>query len=169
MRVLFIIAPQKFRDEEYFHPKEELEKAKVKVVTASKAHDIATGLLGAKVSPDIVLSSVKLVDYQAIAFIGGGGSMVYFNDPVALDLAKKFYNDGKVVGAICIAPAILANAGLLKGRKATASSSVAENLKAAGANYTGEPVTVDGRLITASGPSAAREFGKAIAKAIGAA
>jgi len=72
-----------------------------------------------------------------------------------------------VVGAICIAPGILARAGILKGRKATVFPSEIEALKRNGAFYTALPVVIDGRIVTASGPEAAEEFGKALVKTLG--
>ncbi len=166
MKALLIIAPQNFRDEEYFQPKEELEKAGIEVVTASKSTAEATGMKGGTVTPDMSLKDVDVGDYDAVLFIGGGGSSIYFNNPAAHDIAKKAVSAGKVVGALCIAPSILANAGLLKGRKATAFSSEQSNMRAKGCDFTGDGVTVDGKLITADGPASARDFGKAIARAL---
>ncbi|MBC7348303.1 MAG: DJ-1/PfpI family protein, partial [Clostridia bacterium] len=70
---------------------------------------------------------------------------------------------GKVLGAICLAPVTLANAGVLAGRKATVFSPEAKRLEAAGAKYTGAGVEIDGRIVTASGPENAKDFGEAIA------
>lgn len=166
-KIVLVIAPQNFRDEELFHTKEELEKAGHETVIASKAMGEATGRMGGKATPEIELSAVKESDFDAIVFVGGGGSNVYFNDPTALGLARKFAGAGKIVSAICIAPSILANAGLLKEKKATAYESEQENLKAKGAEFTGSPVEADGKIVTANGPEAAREFGKKIAGLLG--
>jgi protease I len=77
-------------------------------------------------------------------------------------LARDFYDSGKIVAAICLAPAILAKAGLLSGVKATCTPDEEENLVAGGAEYTGAPVEVDGKIVTGSGPDAARRFGEKI-------
>jgi len=61
---------------------------------------------------------------------------------------------------------ILTNAGILKGKKATAHPSEADKLRAGGVEYTGKSVEKDGNIITASGPTAAREFGAELAKAL---
>ncbi len=165
-KVLFIIAPQNFRDEELFEPKKILEETGKQIVIASKNAKEAKGTLGESIMVDKDLSEISLDEYDAIIFVGGTGSSLYFDDPVALDLAKEAYEKDKIIGAICIAPSILANAGILQGKKATAFSSEAENLKAKGAKYTGEPVTIDGKIITASGPQAAQQFGKEIAQVL---
>jgi protease I len=115
----------------------------------------------------IPLNKVDVGAYDAVVFIGGGGSAVYFNDPLALKIAKEAYAAGKVVAALCIAPTILANAGILQGKRVTCFRDEDASLRAAGAQYTGEGVTVDGNIITADGPKTAKDFGKAIAKALG--
>ena len=161
-KVLMIIAPSGFRDEEYQRPRAVFENADLSVTVASKGVKTAKGMLGMTVEVDKDLSEVAVGDFGAIVFVGGSGSSVYFNDQAALNLAKEAFQQGKVIGAICIAPSILANAGVLKGKKATCFSSEAGNLQAKGAIYTGEAVTVDGNLVTADGPGAAEEFGEKI-------
>jgi protease I len=165
--VLMVIAPSKFRDEECLVPKEILERAGAKVTIASKGVHESTGMLGATVSVDKDLAHVNVDEYNAIVFVGGSGSAVYFNDPTALKIAKDAYEKRKVVAAICIAPTILANAGILAGKRATASFSESSTLRAKGVYYTNENVTIDGTIITGKGPAAAQAFGEALAKALG--
>lgn len=166
MKILMVVAPKDFRDEEFFEPKQIFQKAGLQIAVASKGVKEAQGLLGGSIPVDIDITQVNLNDYDAVIFIGGPGSSIYFNDSIALELAKSAYQSQKIIGAICIAPSILANAGFLQGKKVTCFSSEAENLKAKGAQYTSEPVTVDGKIITASGPQAARQFGEAIVKVL---
>jgi protease I len=71
---------------------------------------------------------------------------------------------GKVLAAICIAPVTLANAGVLKGKKATVFPSLQSQLTAQGARVVNQDVVQDGKLLTASGPKAAREFAAALVK-----
>ena len=167
MMVLLIVAQNGFRDEEYFKPKAILEDAGYQVKTGSVKVGTARGKLGGTAKVEVALSEVKVDDYAAVVFIGGPGSADYFTDKTALKLATDAYQKGKVVGAICIAPGILARAGILKGRKATVFSSEAETLKREGADYSALPVVVDGRIVTADGPEAAEGFGKALVKTLG--
>ena len=99
---------------------------------------------------------------DVLAFVGGAGSSQYFKDQTAHDTAWHFYNQGKIVAAICSAPVILAEAGLLKGKKATVFPGDKEHLTANGVIYTGSQVEVDGRLITGNGPEAAEPFAKGL-------
>ena len=165
-KVLMVVAPQDFRDEEFFEPREILAAAGAEVVVSSQRTPEATGLSGGKTKIDKDLAEVRASDYDAVVFIGGGGATVYFDDPLALNLAKAAFTADKVVAGICIAPTILAKADFLRGRRVTAFSSERGVLEAAGAIYTGEAVTVDGKIITANGPAAATEFGRKIAAAL---
>jgi len=165
-KVLMIVAPSGFRDEELFEPKAVLEKAGAKVVIASKNVSVAKGMLGAEASVDVMLSDVNINDYSAVILVGGRGATTYFDDIIVLKLVREASSLGKIIGAICIAPTILANAGVLKNKKATAFPSEKEKLEGEGVIYTGEDVTVDGNIVTAKGPSVAKKFGETIAKLI---
>jgi protease I len=162
--ILMIIASSNFRDEELNIPKEIFRENGYKVTVASSRISIATGMLGAKVTPDLLLQDVRVADYLAVVFVGGGGAKEYYANSTALSIAKEAYNKGILVGAICIAPNILANAGILKNKKATCFDS--DNLKAKGALFTGKSVERDGKIITAKGPQAAKEFGTAVVNAL---
>lgn len=161
-KILLIIAPENYRDEELEHPKEVFIQKGYDVEIASKGVESATGMLGGTTPVDLDISKVNTGDYEAVIFVGGSGSNVYFNDETAHNLAREMLSSDKVVGAICIAPSTLANAGLLDKKKATAFPSEEANLKQQGANYTGELVTVDGKIVTANGPKAAKDFGQKI-------
>ncbi len=162
-KALLIVAQGKYKDKEYNNTKTSLEDYEVEVRTASKTKNTAKGVDGGQVDPDFALADVKLDEFDAIVFIGGEGSAKYFADKEALDLAKKAHSAGKVVAAICIAPVILANAGLLKNQRATVFASEKDKLEKKGAKYSGEAVETQGNIITANGPDASEEFGEKIA------
>jgi len=166
-KVLMVIASTNFRDEEYAEPRKVLEDAGARVTVACSSLDMAQGKLGLEVKPDILISNAKESDYDGIVFVGGGGSKEYFDSPVAHKLARSFCSKGKLTSAICIAPAVLANAGLLKQKRATSFPSSADTLKAKGAVFTGSGVESDGKLVTGSGPEAARKFGEKLVEVLG--
>lgn len=165
-QAVFITAPEIFRDEEYYKPKKILEDAGIQVVTASTKVGEITGKLGFKAESSMLLEDVKVSDFDAIVYIGGAGASVFFADPNALKLANEFYQDKKIVAAICIAPTILANAGILNEKKATVFPDGKDALIKGGAQYTANSLEIDGNIITANGPEAADVFGKAIAETL---
>ena len=165
--VAMIIAFRDFRDEEYFIPKQILESAGARITTVSSSLGKAVGKLGGDTDVNILLEDLNVLDYDAILFIGGPGAYNYFDNETAHKIAKTTVENDKILGAICIAPAILAKAGVLKGKKATVWSSLMDKsavkiLEEGGAIFQSEPVVVDGKIITASGPLAAKEFANAI-------
>lgn len=164
--VLMVIAQEQFRDEELSVPKEAFETAGARVTVAAPAKAPAKGMLGATVMPDLELAAVSVEEYDAVVFVGGVGAQSLFDDPTAHALAKGAAEGGKVVAAICLAPSILARAGLLDGRRATVWMSEKQTLSAHGAEYTGEAVTVDGSIVTANGPEAAGRFAHAVINAL---
>ncbi len=167
-KVVMIIAEKDFRDEELLEPKKILQDEGAGVTVASTTLRPATGMFGAKAKPDILASEVKVDDYDAVILVGGAGASQYWNDSTAHTIAREAVQKDKILCAICIAPVTLANAGVLSGKKATVWASERGKLEAKGASYTGEPVEVAGKIITGSGPQAAQEFGRAIARALGA-
>jgi protease I len=121
---------------------------------------------GTKTACDKGLSGVNASEYDAVVFIGGPGAESLFNDPEAHKLARDTVSSGRILAAICIAPVILANAGVLKGRKATVFPGEEGFLVSGGALYTAKAVEKDGNIITADGPSSALEFARALAEAL---
>jgi protease I len=165
-RAVMVIPHNSFRDEELSIPEKILEDEGIDVEIASSSRDEAKGMQLTRVKPDMTLDDINMHDYDAIIFVGGQGATEYWDNPLALRLARDAAAFNKIVGAICIAPVTLANAGILKGVRATVSPSEAGRLQAAGAVYTGAPVEKDGNIITASGPEASNDFGTALLRAI---
>jgi protease I len=165
-RVLMVVAPQGFRDAEYLEPRRVLETAGVTVDVASTELGQAVGVEGTKVNIDYTIEDITPSVYKAVIFVGGPGMAKLVNDKNLIRLALSFYQAGTIVAAICIAPVVLANAGLLRGKKATSFMSASINLQNKGANYTGKEVEADDRVVTGNGPRAATEFGKKVLELI---
>jgi protease I len=161
-RVLMVVAPERFRDEELFVTQEELKRRGHTTTVASTRRGKCQGSRGGTVMATVTLSGVHVRAYEAIVFVGGGGSKVLFNDADALRLAREADEQGRITAAICLAPVILANAGVLKGKKATVAGTQAKLIEAKGAVYTGPGVTVDGSVVTGNAPKASRLFGQTI-------
>ncbi len=165
-KVLMVIAPKDFRDKEFIDPKKVFDEKNIKVDVASIQKGKSVGADGMVVNIDLNISEVDINNYDAVVFIGGPGMVKIIQDEALQILAQKFYKADKIVAAICVSPAILAYAGILENKKATSWGGVKDILEKAGAIYTGELVSIDGKIITANGPSAAYKFGLKVAESL---
>ncbi len=165
-KAVLIVASKNFRDEELFDTKRVLDEAGVKSIIASSKTGAVTGMLGGSAEATIGVEEIIVDNYDAIIFIGGSGAKEYFNNKTALQIARQAFEKKKILAAICIAPSVLANAGVLGGKKVTSFASEAGNLRRSKAIFTGSDVERDGLIITGSGPAAATRFGQTIVKVL---
>ena len=162
---MYVIAPERFRDEELLEPKRALEERGIAVTVASTRPGVAVGMLGARVSVDCTVQGARAASYDALAIAGGAGSPTHLWDSEPLRaLARSLHATGRPVGAICLSPPVLARAGLLMGRRATTfpTDRAIVELKRGGATYVEQAVVLDDTVLTASGPEAAAAFGAAL-------
>jgi protease I len=169
IRVLYVIAPQHFRDEEFLEPRKALEDEGANITVASLGTEVAKGMLGLEVRPDISLDQARSQDYQVIVVAGGSGTQHYLwgNDELHAIL-HDFSREGKVIAAICLAPAILAEANLLEGVSATVypSEEAKKKMIAGHAHYLDQPIVKAGLIVTGRDPQAANAFGKAVVETL---
>ena len=91
-KALLLIAQQNFRDEEYFVPRQVVEKAGLTVKTASPDGGVCVGMLGGKVQADVRIADANPGDYVAVVIVGGGGSRKYLWDSQKLQsLTRSTY------------------------------------------------------------------------------
>lgn len=162
-RVLFVIAHQGYQSIEYTVPKKILEEAGYTVITASNKSGIATASDKTETMVDITLSNVIPNEYDGIFFIGGPGAIDDLDNTTSYTIIQETWKEHKIIGAICIATRLLANAGILEGKQATGwdgDNELSTIYKDHLVNYIREDVVVDFPIITATGPSAAQQFGQ---------
>jgi len=163
-RAALIIPSANFRDDELFTTKRMLDAAQIETVIASTKLGMLRGALGGMAEARVLVDQLNVDNYDAIIFISGPPE--YVGNPVAINLVREAVRKGKVVAAIGVAPTILASADVLTGIRATAFLSERDRLVQAGAMYTGLPVERERLIITATGATAARPFGRMIAEAL---
>jgi protease I len=169
VKILMVIAQDRFQDDEYAISRQLYESLGAKVTVASKTKGTCTGLAKTKVESDLALKDVNVDDYDGVVFIGGPGAETLFKDEEAFAIARATKDQEKVLGAICLAPVILANAGVLQGVEATVwqSSTYHESVKMleqGGAIFAKDKsVKVSGNIITANGPQVAQSFAEKVA------
>ncbi len=163
---LIILARKGYQDLEFAGTKKGLAEAGFAIVIAAQETGTCFGKFGGTQEASVALQDIDISQYNRIAFIGGPGAGALAEDPVALKIANEAYRANMPLGAICIAPIILAKARVLNGKRATVWDAGGEQialLEQYGATYTGERVTVDGNIVTGNGPEAAEEFGRTFA------
>ncbi len=163
-QILMIVAPAGFQDDEFEIPYRYFASNGSTVTVASKNVAKATGVKGTVLDVDIELSEVNSADYDAVVFVGGPGVESYklYEDPDCLRIAREANEQNRIVAAICLAPNILANAGILEGKSATVWATTSAYITDMGAHYTGAAVERDGNIITANGPGASQRFAEMI-------
>jgi protease I len=100
------------------------------------------------IQPDLLVDDVNVADYDAIIY--ECGTPTGSDDPPALRIAREAAEQGKVLGAICMMAAVLACAGVLKGKKATVNPTEGPIREENGAIYTKADAEHDGKIVTAS-------------------
>jgi protease I len=166
-KAAFIVAAEDFDDKELFETLRVLGASSVQSVIASTRTGVIKGALGGVAEAAIQVSQLRLDDYDAVIFIGGEGARGYFNNPVALSIARDAVMAKKVLAAISTAPSILANAGVLRGGvRATCRVSERSLLQRSGAVFTDTAVQRHGLIITAADSSVVVQFAEAIIEAL---
>lgn len=171
--VLLVIASEGYQPLEYGLTKKTLERENIAVVTVSEKRGTAVAsqaLTPPEYETVDILRTIDEVDasnYDGVFLIGGPGAMKHLDNETTYELMRSAAQLGKIYGAICVSPRILAKAGLLKNKKVTGwngDEQLPTVLQQHQAIYVPESVVVDGNLVTASGPAAAEGFGNVIAK-----
>jgi 4-methyl-5(b-hydroxyethyl)-thiazole monophosphate biosynthesis len=136
-----------------------LRRADVDVVTASLKPGAVRAAHGLVYMTDATLDEVAGQEFDLIALPGGlPGADNLDNDERIHGMIKKQANAGKPVAAICAAPKVLANAGLLDGKKATSYPGFVDKMDLPNTTYTGAPLEKDGKITTSRGPGTAMDF-----------
>jgi 4-methyl-5(b-hydroxyethyl)-thiazole monophosphate biosynthesis len=147
-----------FEEIETVTPVDVLRRAGIDVVIASLAGKTATGRCGIRVEADADLADLDVSAFDLLLIPGGPGVGAMRADGRPAALARDFAAAGKAVAAICAAPLVLMDAGLLAGRRFTAYQSVRAEL----GGGLDERVVVDGNLITSRGAGTALDFAMAL-------
>ncbi len=163
-----ILVEEDFEDSELIEPLRAMKDGGARVViVGSGSKQSYKGKRGAAtIAVDTTADKVKPEDFDAIIIPGG-----YAPDKMRLcqpmvDLVKKAHDEGKVIAAICHGPQLLISADIVRGHRVTSWSSIATDLKNAGATWVDESVVRDGNIITSRRPFDLPKFNKAIIEAL---
>lgn len=171
MKPILIIATDGFEQSELTEPKRLLEEGGTKVVVASleegEIKGWKDGNWGDSVAVDLLVDDVATDDYAALLLPGGqmNPDILRLNDTV-IDLVRAFDKAGKPIAAICHAPWLLAEAGIIRGRVVTGWPSIRTDLTNAGGAVIDQKVAVDGNIITSRKPDDIPAFVEALQGAL---
>ena len=158
--ILIFLPAKDFNETEYLTVKNYFVNKGKKVFITSDDHTFCCGNKELKVKSDVSFFNINEKNFDGFILIGGSGSRSYKSNPTLKKISEKFEESGKIIGAICSAPLILASAGLLK--QATCFSEDRNQLIDSGVDYKDLPVVVDRNFITADGPSSAGRFAETV-------
>ncbi|WP_438482704.1 DJ-1 family glyoxalase III [Oleiharenicola lentus] len=157
MPTVLVLLADEFEEIEAFAPVDLLRRAKVEVTVASLNENChATGRSGITAHADKPLSAVKDQLFDLVFLPGGAGVKHLRSDPRVREVVNQHHTAGRWLAAICAAPTVLNDAGLLAGKRYTAHFSVANELAHI---LSAEKVVTDGKITTSRGAGTAVEFG----------
>lgn len=154
---ILIIATNGFEQSELEVPRDKLREMGATVHVASPSGQPIKGWeeddWGEEVPVDAKLSELSEGDYDALVLPGGQiNPDILRVDETAMGLIKSFLAAGKAVGAICHAPWLLIEAGIVEGRKMTSYKSIRTDVRNAGAHWEDSEVVTDQGLVTSRNP-----------------
>ncbi len=170
-KTVAILATNGFEESELSEPKKALEKAGAEVhIVSLESGEIkgwSDGNWSNSYKVDKTLSDVSQKDYNALVLPGGQiNPDVLRKNKTAVSFVKSFFENHKPVAAICHAPWLLAEAGVLKGRKITSYDSIKTDMINAGANWVDEEVVVDAGLVTSRSPEDLPAFNRKLVEEV---
>jgi 4-methyl-5(b-hydroxyethyl)-thiazole monophosphate biosynthesis len=136
-----------------------LRRAGIEVTTAGLDDKLVEASRGTVVMPDTTLDRALQKEYDMVVLPGGmPGAKNLNDDPRIRTLLKMMAEDGKYTAAICAAPIVLADTGLLSGKTVTSFPGFVDKMNLPDVVYSNDPVVVDGKVITSRGPGTAMDF-----------
>jgi protease I len=168
MKALFLVA-NGFEDIQFFCPYYRLREEGIQVtIAAAVDNQLATGLHGYAIEPDMPIPELNPSEYDLLVIPGGRAPEKLRLREEAVDVARTFVQDGMLVAAIGHGPQLLLSAGALEGRTVTCDPRIRDDIRLVAGAYRDEAVVVDGPLITARGSDDLPEFCEQLIAAIGA-
>lgn len=159
--VLVTLAPG-FEEIETITVVDILRRAGARVTLGATQYGPIEGSRGVSVLPDTTLDRLGEQETFDLIVLPGGqpGTDNLCKNTAVHSLLQEQAEAGRAIAAICAAPMVLDQAGLLEGRCVTSHPSVADRLNSG--HYVESRVAVDGNLITSRAPGTALEFALAL-------
>lgn len=138
-----------------------LRRAGWEVCSASLKPGPVTASRGVRLLADKRWDEIDPLSFDLIVLPGGSqGTENLRADPRIIRALQAMSHGGKITAAVCAAPLVLQEAGLLAGKRATCHPGVAARLTAT--TRSDEPVVTDGNIVTSQGAGTTFEFALAL-------
>lgn len=151
-----------YEDLELWYPKLRMEEAGFAMRLAGPEITTYKGKHGYPAKSDLLIADASSQDFAGLLIPGGFIPDQLRRDPKVLELTRDFTDQGKLVAFICHGGWIPISAGILKGRRATGSFGIKDDLENAGAIWVNEPVVVDDNLVSSRTPQDLAPFASAM-------
>jgi protease I len=142
-----VLVAEGVEDLEFYVTLMRLQEEGVRVDTVALSLDAVRGKNGLEVRPDVTVGEATGVPYDVIVLPGGWAPDKLRRSPAVLEIIRSRYAAGAVIAAICHGPWLLASADLIRGRRATGSLGIKDDLVNAGAEWVDESAFTDGQLV----------------------
>lgn len=163
-KTLLTFVEDTYEDLELWYPLLRLQEAGCAMRLAAPELRTYSGKHGYPATSDLLLADACSEDFCGLLIPGGFMPDKLRRDARVLSLTREFFERGKLVAFICHGGWIPISAKILRGRRATGSLGIKDDLENAGAIWVNEPVVVDGNLISSRTPRDLAPFGKAMVK-----
>lgn len=161
-RALLAFVDDVYEDLELWYPKLRLEEAGYSMRLAAPSLERVHGKHGYPAKPDLLLGEARVEEYAGLLVPGGFMPDKLRRDDRVLALTRGFHEAGKLVAFICHGGWIPISARILRGRRATGSLGIKDDLENAGALWVDAPVVVDGNLVSSRTPLDLAPFARAM-------
>jgi protease I len=151
-----------YEDLELWYPKLRLEEAGYATRMAALELKTYKGKHGYPAKADLLLKDARSNDFSGLLIPGGFMPDKLRREAKVLSLTREFFAQGKLLAFICHGGWIPISAKILKGKRATGSLGIKDDLENAGATWINEPVVVDGNLISSRTPLDLAAFARAM-------
>ena len=161
-QTLLTFVEEIYEDLELWYPMLRLQEAGFTMRIAAPELRTYTGKHGYPAASDLCIKDVRSRDFCGLLIPGGFMPDKLRRDATVLSLTREFFEDGKLVAFICHGGWIPISAKILRGKRATGSLGIKDDLENAGAIWVNEPVVVDGNLVSSRTPRDLAWFAKAM-------
>ena len=161
MKRIVALVDEIYEDLELWYPRIRLEEEGWQVVVAGPKEGCEyRGKHGYPCNADAAIDDIETSEFDALLLPGGFAPDKLRRLERVKDLVRQFDEEGKLIAFICHAGWVLISAGILRGRRATSTVGIRDDMLNAGAIWVDEPVVADGNLVSSRTPADLAVFAK---------